>query len=42
MNVSNETLIDVANARVTAFTVSELIRENQKEESLVFSFESLQ
>ena len=42
MNVSNETLIDVANARVIAFTVSELVRENQKEESLVFSFESLQ
>ena len=31
MNVSNKILLNTANARVTAFTVSKLLRENQQE-----------
>ena len=30
-NVSSKMLLNAVNARVTAFTVSELLRENQKE-----------
>ena len=30
-NVSNEKLLNAANGRVTAFTASDLLRENQQE-----------
>ena len=35
-NVSNEKLLNAANSRVTAFTASDLLRENQQEKEGVW------